>query len=100
MDRYLTASETRAKLLQLIDHVAEGDQVVVTHRGAPKAVLIGFEQLETLRSVARLWQDPEAMRAIRAASDDVAKGRVLRAKKVPRVRDLLARARKQGLLSG
>jgi len=100
MERYLTASEARQRFLQLIDEALAGDQIVVTKRGAPAVVLIGFERLETLKSIARLLQDPEALRAIREAADDLAKGRVLRTRRMPGVRELIRLARAQGLLRG
>lgn len=100
MDRYLTASEARQRFLKLIDEAIGGDQIIVTRRGAPAVVIIDFERLETLKRVARLWQDPEAMRAMREASDDLAKGRKLRVKRMPGVRELIKTARAQGLLRG
>ncbi|MGH7771341.1 MAG: type II toxin-antitoxin system Phd/YefM family antitoxin [Candidatus Binatia bacterium] len=65
MDRYLTTSEARRKFLSLVDEVEDGDQVIITKRGIPKAVILNFEQLQTLKAVARLWQDPEALRPCR-----------------------------------
>jgi prevent-host-death family protein len=100
MKRYLTASEARQRFLKLIDDACAGDQIIVTRRGAPAVVMIDFERLETLKSMARLWQDPEALRAMRVAADDVGRGRVLRARRVPRVRELLRLARARGLLRG
>lgn len=100
MDRYLTASEARQRFLQLIDEALDGDQIVVTRRGKPAVVLIGFERLETLRSLARLWQDPEALRAMREAERDIEAGRILRTRTIPGVRQLIAQARKRGLLRG
>jgi prevent-host-death family protein len=100
MDRYLTTSEARQKFLSLVDEVEDGDQVVITKRGVPKAALVNFEQLQTLKAVARLWQDPEALRAMRQALDDVKTGKMLRFSRVPTVEKVLAAARKKGLLRG
>jgi len=100
MERHLTASEARRRFLKLIDEVLEGDQIVVTKRGTPAVVLIDFDRLETLRAMARLWQDPEALRAMREANDDVRAKRVLAMKKAPGVRRLLATARAKGLVRG
>ena len=55
MDRYLTTSEARQKFLNLVDEVEDGDQVIITKRGVPKAAIVNFEQLQTLKAVARLW---------------------------------------------
>jgi prevent-host-death family protein len=100
MERHLSASEARQRFLKLIDEVLAGDQIVVTRRGSPAVVLIDFERLETLKSVARLWQDPEALRAMREATDDLAKGRTIGTRRIPRVHELIKLARAQGLLRG
>jgi prevent-host-death family protein len=100
MEKYVTASEARQRFLQLIDDAIEGDQIVVTRRGTPAVVLIDFDRLETLKSVARLRQDPEALGAMGEAEDDLRAGRVLRARKMPGIRQLISRARAQGLLRG
>ena len=76
MNRYLTTSEARQKFLSLVDEVEDGDQVIITKRGVPKAAIVNFEELQTLQAVARLWQDPEALRAMRSALDDESGGQV------------------------
>jgi prevent-host-death family protein len=100
MDRYITTSEARQKFLNLVDEVEDGDQVIITKRGVPKAVIVNFEQLQTLKAVARLWQDPEALRAMRSALDDVKVGRTLKFSGAPTVGQILSEARKKGLLGG
>jgi prevent-host-death family protein len=100
MERHLTTSEARQRFLRLVDEAMRGDEIVVTKRGARAAVLIGFDRLETLKSIARLCQDPEALRAMREASEDIARGRRLRTKRIPRVHELLKTARAHGLLRG
>lgn len=100
MDRYITTSEARQKFLSLVEEVEGGDQVIVTKQEKPKAVIVNFEQLQTLKAVARLWQDPEALRAMRKSLDDIKAGRVLRLSGPPSVRKILSAARKKGLLRG
>jgi prevent-host-death family protein len=100
MDRYLTTSEARQKFLNLVDEVEDGDQVIITKRGVPKAVIVNFEQLQTLRAVARLWQDPEALKAMRTSLDEVKQGRTLKLSGAPTVDRILTAARKKGLLRG
>lgn len=100
MERYLTTSEARQKFLTLVDEVAEGDQVIITKRGVPKAAMVNFEHLETLKAVARLWQDPEALRAMQESINDLKKGRTIKLSGVPKVSNILAAARKKGLLRG
>src|SRR3990170_2157987 len=98
MDRYITTSEARQKFLNLVDEVEDGDQVIITKQGKPKAVIVNFEQLQTLKAVARLWQDPEALRAMRKSLDDVKTGKVLKLSGAPTVQRILSAARKKGLL--
>jgi prevent-host-death family protein len=100
MDTYVNATEARQRFLQLLDVVQQGDQVIVTRHGTPAAVLIDFERLETLKSLARLWQDPEALRAMREANEQVKAGRVLRMKGAPRIEEILRTARTKGFLRG
>jgi len=100
MDRYITTSEARQKFLSLVEEVEDGDQVIVTKQGKPKAVIVNFEQLETLKAVARLWQDPEALRAMRKSLDEVKTGKTLKLAGVPTVEKILTAARKKGFLRG
>lgn len=41
--RYLNISEARAKLLSLVDAVAQ-EEVVITHRGKPVAKLVRYDK--------------------------------------------------------
>lgn len=100
MERYVSASEARQRFLKLLDEALEGDQIVVTRHGTPAAVMIAFEELQTLKELARLWQDPEALGAMREATEDVTAGRILHTRTPPRTRELLKRARDKGLVRG
>jgi len=100
MDRYINTSEARQKFLSLVEEVADGDQVIITKQGKPKAVMVNFEVLQTLKAVARLWQDPEALRAMRKSLEDVKTGKAIRLSSTPTTQKILAAARKKGLLRG
>ncbi|HEY1269543.1 MAG TPA: type II toxin-antitoxin system Phd/YefM family antitoxin [Candidatus Binatia bacterium] len=100
MERYLTTSEARQRFLSLVDQIEAGDQVIITKRGVPKAVILDFEQLQTLKAVARLWQDPEALQAMQESLNDLKKKRTLKLSGAPTVKKILAAARKKGLLRG
>src|SRR5213593_2049707 len=100
METYVTATEARRRSFALLDDGQKGDQVIVTRHGTPAAVLIDFERLETLKSLARLWQDPEALRAMKEASEAAKAGRVLKMKGVPKVDAILKAGRTQGFLRG
>ncbi len=93
MERYMTVSEARQRFLKLVDEIMKGDQIVVTKRGKPAIALIDFERLQTLKAFAGLWQDADAMAAMKEAFEDVAAGRVVRMKRMPTVRELLKIAR-------
>jgi hypothetical protein len=58
--------------------------------------MIGFERLQTLKLVAELWQDPDAMAAIGEALEDAKAGRILKFKGEPKVREILKAARRRG----
>jgi prevent-host-death family protein len=100
MDRYINTSEARQKFLSLVEEVEDGDQVIVTKQGKPKAVIVNFEELQTLKAVARLWQDPEALQAMRKSLENVKTGKTLRLSGAPTTQRILAAARKKGLLRG
>jgi prevent-host-death family protein len=100
MERYINTSEARQKFLSLVEEVQDGDQVIITKQGKPKAVIVNFEELQTLKAVARLWQDPEALQAMRKSLDAVKTGKVLRLSGTPTTQKILAAARKKSLLRG
>ncbi len=98
MDRFLTATEARQQFLKLLEEVQEGERVIITRRGKPTAAVIDFERLQLLTELARLWQDPQSLRYIRVAHDEVKAGRVYRLKGTPSVQRLVTLARNKGLL--
>ncbi|MBI4487925.1 MAG: type II toxin-antitoxin system Phd/YefM family antitoxin [Deltaproteobacteria bacterium] len=98
MDRFLTATEARQQFLKLLDEVREGERVIITRRGKPTAAVIDFERLQLLTELARLWQDPQSLDHIHAAHEDLRAGRVYRLKGAPTVQNLVALARRKGLL--
>jgi len=100
MERFLTTSEARQKFLTLVEEVEDGDQIVITKRGVPKATIVNFEQLETLKALARLWQDPEALRAMQESFRDLKKGKAIKLTGKPSVGKILAATRKKCLLHG
>jgi prevent-host-death family protein len=80
MDRYITASQARHEFLALVDAAQRGERVIVTKRGVPAAAVVGFEELETLRALAGLWKDPDALTAMRRSLEDARQGRVITVK--------------------
>ena len=97
MDKFLTATQARQQFLKFLEEVREGDRVIITHRGKPTAVIIGFERLQLLTELGRLWQDPRSLAHIRAAHDEVKASRMYRLKGAPTVKRLVSLARSKGL---
>ena len=83
-----------------MEEVGDGDQIVITKRGVPKATIVNFEQLETLKAVARIWHDPEALRAMQESFQDLKKGKAIKLTGKPSVGKILAVARKKCLMGG
>lgn len=63
MTRQMTATEVKAKILALLDDVADGDEIVITKHGRTVARLIGATGPDALRGrftgVARTLADDE-----------------------------------------
>lgn len=95
MDRYLTASQARHEFLALVDAAQQGERVIVTKRGVPTAVVVGFEELETLRALARLWQDPIALAAMRRSLEEAHQGKMVTVKGPLSIKQLAALGRRQ-----
>jgi prevent-host-death family protein len=100
VDCCVTVSEARQRFLKLVDEPLEGDQIIVTKRGIPAVALSDFERSETLKRIAQLWQNSEAIKAMEEATDDVTAGRMLKMSHMPSVQELLKAARTHGLLRG
>ncbi len=98
MDTHVNASDAGQRFSRLLDDLQDGAQEIVTRHGTPVAVLIDIERLETLKILVRLWQDPEALRAMTEASEQIKAGHVLCMQGVPKIEDILKTARIQGFL--
>ena len=59
MDKFISVTEAKAQLSRLIDHVLEGNEVVITRHGKPTVRLI-LEQRPTLRPGVLREMFPEA----------------------------------------
>ena len=99
MDRYVTIHETKQKFLSLVEEAEDGGEVIITKQGKPKAVIVNFEQLQTLKAVARLWQDPEALLAMRKSLHEVRAGKIVKLSGTPSVVKILTTARKKRILA-
>lgn len=67
----------------------EHERVVVTRNGGPAAVLLGYDDLQSLEETLDILSDPEALNDLRQAEAEVARGDVVRG--VDAIRALHAR---------
>jgi prevent-host-death family protein len=75
MAQALSISEVQARLPKLVTDVEEQEEeVVVTRRGKPAAVLVNYAEYERLKETLDVLSDPELMRQIRASLKFYARG--------------------------
>ena len=66
MSRVLPISEVKARLPELVSGVAgREEEIVVTRKGKPAAVLINFSEYERLKETVDVLSDPQVMRQLR-----------------------------------
>lgn len=66
MTKTLPISEVKARLPELVKGVADrDDEVVITRKGHPTAVILSLEEYEGLRETLEILSDPRAMAQIR-----------------------------------
>lgn len=76
MVKTIRLSEARQTLPQLVMRTHRlMDRVVITRKGKPEAVLMGFEEFESWIETLELMGDPETVRGIREGLKDLAAGR-------------------------
>lgn len=72
----LPISKLKDRLNEYVDAVTlTKDQVTITKNGSPAAVLIGFEEWESLQETLYWLSQPGVRDAIAEADDDIAAGR-------------------------
>lgn len=73
--RTMPVTEAKAKLLELVSGVNErDDEVIITKKGKPAAVLISVEEFESLKETVSLLSNPDLMKQISSASRHFGKG--------------------------
>jgi len=71
MSTTLPLAEVRDRLSPIVSSVeSTHERVVITKNGRPSAVLISYEDLESLEETLEVLSDPDAMRAIRESLAD------------------------------
>ena len=75
MSKTLPISEVKARLPELVTGVEDREEeVVVTRKGKPAAVLVNYAEYERLKETLDVLSDPEMMRQIRTSERYFAKG--------------------------
>ena len=75
IDRFLSVSEARNKLLDLIRQMKHKQEVVaITRDGVPSAVLLSVDQFEGLMETIEILSDQKSIRALRRSLKQAEKG--------------------------
>jgi len=78
IEEYLSVSSAKARLLEILRKIEEQhSKVVITKNGAPKAILMNFEDFEGLLETVDILSDAETVRGIRKGLQDVKARRVV-----------------------
>jgi antitoxin YefM len=76
MSRTLPLADIKAHLSEIVDRVeSEHERIVLTRNGRAAAVIMSPEDLEALEDTLELMSDPKALREIRKAQGELAKGK-------------------------
>lgn len=76
MVKTIPVSEARQNLPALVSRIcALMDRVIITRKGKPEAVLMGFEEYEAWVETLELLSRPETVRGIREGLADLKAGR-------------------------
>ena len=74
----LPLAEIKKRLSEIVDGVEQHhDRVVLTRNGRPAAIIMSPADLEALEETLHILSDPTAMREIRRAEHDIARGKVV-----------------------
>lgn len=82
-DATLPLAEIKARLSEIVDRVASRhERITLTRNGRPAAVLISPDDLEALEDTLEILSNPQALREIEAAREEIARGEVLSAEQL------------------
>jgi antitoxin YefM len=75
VDEFLSVSEAKNRLLELIRWMKHKQEVVaITRDGVPSAVLLSMDQFEGFRETIEILSDHKSMRALRRSLKQAEKG--------------------------
>ena len=70
-------SEARERLSEIVDDVATtGADLVITKHGRPMAVVIGYDEYESLIETLNILSDPDTISALAEAESDLEAGNI------------------------
>lgn len=79
-DATLPLAEIKAKLSEVVDRVENRhERVTLTRNGRPAAVLISPDDLDALEDTLEILSNPDAMREIEQAREEIARGEIVSA---------------------
>lgn len=79
-DATLPLAEIKAKLSEVVDRVENRhERVTLTRNGRPAAVLISPDDLDALEDTLEILSNPNAMREIHEAREEIARGETVSA---------------------
>ena len=71
-------TDARNRLSEIVDEVTTtGSELTITKHGRPVAVVIGYDDYESLIETLNILSDPEAMTALAEAEDDLTTGNLV-----------------------
>jgi len=74
--KIIPISKAKAKLLELIRKVSEGNAYLLTKDGEPVGALIPMEDYEALLETADVLSDPQTLKDLEKALEDEKKGKL------------------------
>jgi antitoxin YefM len=79
VDEFVSVSEAKNKLLDLIRRLRQRQEIVaITRDGVPSVVLLGMDQFEGLMETIEILSDQKAMCALRRSLKQAAQGKWVR----------------------
>lgn len=79
LSEHVALGEVKNRLSELVDRVErQHGRVVITRHGHPSAVIVSIDDLESLEETLEILSDPQAMKDIRRAHAEIAKGKSVR----------------------
>jgi prevent-host-death family protein len=75
MDKFISVSETKNRLLDVIRQVENEQEVIcITRGGVPSAVLLSMDQYEGVMETSEILNDQKSMRSLRRSLKQVKSG--------------------------